>query len=57
MERSRGEKVWREIAAEVSSLDAGRWQVTSYIGSGSYGEVCGALDTVTRRRVAIKRAI
>eukprot|EP01013_Petalomonas_cantuscygni_P013023 TRINITY_DN2713_c0_g1_i2.p1 TRINITY_DN2713_c0_g1~~TRINITY_DN2713_c0_g1_i2.p1 ORF type:complete len:344 (-),score=62.54 TRINITY_DN2713_c0_g1_i2:254-1285(-) len=51
----RGEKVWREIAAEIAPLDSGRWQVNSYIGSGSYGEVCGATDAKTGRRVAIKR--
>lgn len=50
----RGERIRLEIADEVSNITP-RYQIDQYIGGGSYGEVCGALDTVTGRRVAIKR--
>eukprot|EP01059_Diplonema_ambulator_P022003 TRINITY_DN3663_c0_g1_i5.p1 TRINITY_DN3663_c0_g1~~TRINITY_DN3663_c0_g1_i5.p1 ORF type:complete len:309 (+),score=62.28 TRINITY_DN3663_c0_g1_i5:50-976(+) len=40
----------REIE-EISN----RWRVTTYLSGGSYGEVCGAVDTLTGHKVAIKR--
>eukprot|EP00659_Diplonema_papillatum_P001609 gene1609-2407_t len=42
------------LKKEVSCI-SGRWKVTTYLSGGSYGEVCGAVDTLTNQKVAIKR--
>eukprot|EP01012_Entosiphon_sulcatum_P025269 TRINITY_DN30587_c0_g1_i1.p1 TRINITY_DN30587_c0_g1~~TRINITY_DN30587_c0_g1_i1.p1 ORF type:complete len:431 (-),score=66.50 TRINITY_DN30587_c0_g1_i1:4-1296(-) len=43
------------LQKEVTALDGGRYKLESKIGSGSYGVVVQALDTVTNEKVAIKR--
>lgn len=55
MDPRRSERIVREVAADVATVAGGRWVVTSFIGAGSYGEVCGGRDRLTGRRVAIKR--
>eukprot|EP00754_Rhynchopus_humris_P037930 Rhum_TRINITY_DN20634_c0_g1::Rhum_TRINITY_DN20634_c0_g1_i1::g.171646::m.171646 len=54
LEKERKDALLEMLKSEVEGL-SDRWRVTQYLSGGSYGEVCGAVDTVTHQKVAIKR--
>ena len=45
-EKEKKEKLLETLKREIEQLST-RWRVTTYLSGGSYGEVCGAVDTVT----------
>ena len=47
LEKERKDALLEMLKREVEGL-SDRWRVTQYLSGGSYGEVCGAVDTVTR---------
>eukprot|EP01061_Rhynchopus_euleeides_P005714 TRINITY_DN148_c0_g3_i1.p1 TRINITY_DN148_c0_g3~~TRINITY_DN148_c0_g3_i1.p1 ORF type:complete len:470 (+),score=160.13 TRINITY_DN148_c0_g3_i1:268-1677(+) len=53
-EKERKEKLLEMLKREIEGI-SDRWRVTTYLSGGSYGEVCGAVDTMTNQKVAIKR--
>eukprot|EP00755_Sulcionema_specki_P025234 Sspe_Gene.82864::Locus_54326_Transcript_1_1_Confidence_1.000_Length_1571::g.82864::m.82864 len=50
----RKKRLLGEIKGEIERISS-RWNVTTYLSGGSYGEVCGAIDKKTGQKVAIKR--
>ncbi|KAA0166865.1 hypothetical protein FNF31_01240 [Cafeteria roenbergensis] len=55
VEASHGRSFYQvKVSHETMYIDK-RYQKLSYIGGGAYGFVCAATDTVSKRRVAIKK--